>query len=244
MEEVEGIVISETEYSETSKILNVLTYNHGLIGVISKGCRSLKSPLRSVSSKLTYGKFIIYYKKNKLSTLKEVSVINPFKNIKKDIEKISYASYLLELAGNVYKQSGDEEILSLLINSLIKIEEGYDPLVIMNITELKYLNYLGVLPIIDSCAICGKKNNIVTLSSYKGGYICNNCYTNETKVTEKTIKLIRMFYYVDISKISRLEISRESKNEINMFLNDYYERYTGLYLKSKKFIMDLQKLTT
>ncbi|MBQ9011538.1 MAG: DNA repair protein RecO [Bacilli bacterium] len=244
MEEVEGIVINETEYSETSKILNILTFQHGLIGVISKGCRNLKSPLRSVSSKLTYAKFIIYYKEGKLSTLKEATVINQFKNLKRDITKISYASYLLELSGGVYKQSYEKEVLSLLISALLKIEEGFDPLVIMNIIELKYLNFLGVLPIIDSCAICGKKTNIVTLSSYKGGYICNDCYTNETKVSDKTIKLIRMFYYVDISKITKLEVSRESKNEINIFLNDYYERYTGLYLKSKKFIMDLQKLET
>ena len=73
LEEVEGIVTSETNYSETSKIINVITKEHGLIGIMAKGARSLKSPFRSVTSKLTYGKFIIYYKENKLSTLKEVS---------------------------------------------------------------------------------------------------------------------------------------------------------------------------
>ena len=51
-----------------------------------------------------------------------------------------------------------------------------------------------------------------------------------------------MFYYVDLAKITKLSISQATKNEINMFLNDYYDRYTGLYLKSKKFIRDLQKL--
>ena len=42
--------------------------------------------------------------------------------------------------------------------------------------------------------------------------------------------------------ISKLELSEQAKNEINMFLDDYYDRYTGLYLKSKKFIRDLQKI--
>ncbi len=242
MEEVEGIVISETNYSETSKVLNVMTKEYGLIGIISKGCRNIKSPLRSVSTKLTYGKFIIYYKENKLSTLKEVSIINPFKNLKKDIAKISYASYLLELSGQVIKQNNNEQIFALLINALKKIDEGFDPLVILNIIELKYLEFLGIMPIIDSCAVCGKKTNIVTLSSYKGGYVCKDCYNHEKIVSEKAIKLIRMFVYVDISKITKLEVSDQAKNEINLFLNDYYDRYTGLYLKSKKFIRDLQKL--
>ena len=242
MKEVEGIVVSETNYSETSKILNIITKEYGLIGVISKGCRSLKSPLRSVSSKLTYGHFIIYYKKDKLSTLKEVNVINSFKNLKRDIIKISYGTYLLELSNQVYKQNNNFNILKLLIQALTKIDEGFDPLVIMNILELKYLEYLGVMPIIDSCAICGDKKEIRTLSSYKGGYVCKNCYTNETIVSDKTIKLIRMFYYVDISKITKLEICNQAKTEINILLKDYYDRYTGLYLKSKKFITDLQKI--
>ena len=150
--------------------------------------------------------------------------------------------YLLELAQQTFKHNSSTDILNILIDGLIKIDEGYDPLVIMNIIELKYLDYLGVMPVIDSCAICGSKTNIKTLSSYKGGYICKNCYTSENIVSDKAIKLIRMFYYVDISKISKLEISLKAKNEINMFLNDYYDRYTGLYLKSKKFIRDLQKI--
>ena len=244
LEEVEGIIASETNYGESSKIINVITKDKGLIGLMAKGCKNIKSPLRSVTSKLTYGKFIIYYKEGKLSTLKEVSIINSFKNLKKDIAGISYAAYLLELSEGVLKQSKNKKIFDLLINSLVKIDEGYDPLVIMNILELKYLDFLGVMPVLDECAMCGSKHAIVTLSSYRGGYVCENCYTNEKKVSDKTIKLIRMFYYVDISKITKLDISSSSKNEINIFLDDYYSRYTGLYLKSKKFIQNLQKLAS
>ena len=57
-----GIVISETNYGETSKIINVLTYEYGKIGLMVKGARSMKSPLRSVSQKLVYGEFTIKYK--------------------------------------------------------------------------------------------------------------------------------------------------------------------------------------
>ncbi len=242
MEEVEGIVVDEKSYSETSKILYIITKEHGYISVLSKGCKNIKSPLRSVSTRLTFGKFIIYYKEGKLSTLKEVSVINTFKNIKKDINKISYSAYLLELSSGVVKQNNDITIFENLINALIKIDEGFDPLVIMNILELKYLELLGVMPVIDECALCGKNTGIVTLSSYRGGYVCVNCHTNENVVSDKTIKLIRMFYYVDISKISKLDVSEKCKNEINKFLDDYYSRYTGLYLKSKKFIQNLQKI--
>lgn len=241
MIEVEGIVLSITEYGETSRIINVMTKD-GIIGMMAKGARTLKSPLRSTTDKLTYGKFNIYHKPDKLSLLTSVDIINPFKNIKKDIEKISYASFLLELSSQVMKQNNNKNIYDILVDSLIKIEEGFNPMVIMNIAELKYLDYLGVMPIIDSCSKCGNTNSIATLSSVAGGYVCNKCLSNEKIVSEKTIKLIRMFYYVDISKISKLDISNDVIREINNFLDEYYDSYTGLFLKSKKFIKNLQKL--
>ncbi|MBQ9318824.1 MAG: DNA repair protein RecO [Bacilli bacterium] len=239
---VEGIIIREKDYSDTSKILDVFTKEYGIIGVISKGCKQMKNPLRSVSSKFTYGIFNIYYKENKLSTLKEVDIINSFKNIKISIETIAYATFLLDLAEQVYKQNNNEEIYYLLINTLIKINDKFDPLVLTNIMELKYLEYLGVMPELNRCSVCGS-TNIVTLSSDKGGYICSNCRTFEPILDSKTIKLIRMFYYVDISKIEKLSISDNIKQEINTFLDSYYERYTGLYLKSKQFLNNLKNIS-
>ncbi len=242
MEKIEGIIVSVNDFKESSKILNIFTKEYGVIGVIAKGCKSIKSTLRSVTDRLTYGYFYMNYREDKLSVLSSVDVINPFKNIKKDIECISYASYILDLATQVYKQNNSSDIYKLLIDSLIKINELYDPMVITNILELKYLDYLGVMPVLDRCSVCGSEKSIATLSSSRGGYICNNCLKNDRMVSAKTIKLIRMFYYVDISKIEKLDISELCKNEINTFLNEYYENYTGLYLKSKNFINNIKKL--
>ncbi len=240
----EGIIISETNYSESSKILNILTKDHGIIGVMSKGCRNLKSKLRGVSHKLVYGKINLYYKENGLSTLISIDVINSFSQITTNLEKISYASYLLDLTNQVLRQNNEtSEIYDLLINTLLKIEQGLNPLILTNILELKLLEYLGVRPNIDNCSICGSTKDIITLSADSGGYVCRNCYTNEGLVNEKTIKLARLYYYVDIKNITKLDISPETCKEINTFLDNYYERYTGLYLKSKDFMRKVQKLS-
>lgn len=240
-EKVEGIIISEKPYGETSKIINVITKEYGIIGMMAKGARTIKSELRSVTSKLTYGYFNIHYKEDKLSTLISVDIIDNFKNIKKDISRISYSMYILELTEQIIRQT-HKNVFDLMIEGLKKINENFNPMIIMNILELKYLDYLGVMPILDSCCVCGNTRNIVTISSDKGGYICKNCHTNEKIVSENTIKLIRMFFYVDISKISKLEISELSARQINDFLDNYYDRYTGLYLKSKEFIKNLEKI--
>lgn len=242
MQDVLGIVLKERDYSESSKILDVFTKEYGLIGIISKGSKKVKSGLNAVSTRLTYGTFHIYYKEDKLSTLTSVDVINPFLNIKNNIINISYATYLSELVFQVIKQSYKyEEIFDLLINSLLKINENYDPLVITNILELKLLSYLGVEPILNRCSVCGN-TNVVTLSKDRNGLICNKCRTYEHIVDKRTIKFIRMYYYLDISKITKVEMDPKVKNEIDDFLTSYYENHTGIYLNSKKFIDDLKKV--
>ena len=56
------------------------------------------------------------------------------------------------------------------------------------------------------------------------------------------IKLIRMLYYVDVHKITKLEVHDSVKKELNEFIDLYYERYSGLYLKSKAFLKSLGKI--
>ena len=238
---VEGIIIDEKPFSETSKILTLITKEKGVIGVMSKGCKRLKSTIRSVSERFCYANFNISYKENKLSTLISADIINPLKNIKKDIKKVSYINFLSELTSGAMKHTNSDKIYDIFISAILKIEEGYDEVIISNILELKYLNFLGTRPRLDGCVVCGK-DKVITISAYKGGYLCKEHAIGEYIVSEKTIKLIKLLEYVDISKISKLDVSDTVKKEINDFLDEYYDRYTGLYLKSKKFLKSLINL--
>ncbi len=238
LKKIEGIIISETNYGETSKIINIFTKD-GIIGAIAKGAKSIKSPLRSFTMTFTYAEFNIYYNENKLSTIKSADIINDLSNIKKDITLISYMSFLCDLSTQVMKQNNNEDIYNLLISSLLKINNGLNPMVITNILELKLLDYLGVGISFNSCAKCGSTHNIVTIDPDIGGYICQNCYTNEILYDEKTLKMLRMYYLVDINTITDLKISDKVIKNINYFVNAYYDRYTGLYLKSKKFLNEM-----
>lgn len=244
IEKVEGVVISERDYGETSKLINIITKEHGLISVIAKGARKMKSTLRGISSKLTYGYFHIYYKEGKISTLIDADIVNNFKMIRKDLLTIGYANFICELVGQVIKQSVVSKDLVTIYNnfiaSLIKIDEGFDPAIITNILELKLLPFLGVKPVLDECAICGDVTSIVTVSVDNYGFICQHCRSNEYIVSDKTVKILRMFYYVDISKISKLDISSKVKNEISLFIDNFYDKHTGLYLKSKQFLNKIE----
>ena len=83
LKNIKGIIISEVKYGETSTIINILTNNNEIVGAYAKGSRTLKSKLRSSTSKLTYVDLIISsISKDKLSIIKESNVINYYSNIK------------------------------------------------------------------------------------------------------------------------------------------------------------------
>lgn len=238
----EGIILTDTPYGENSKIVNIYTREKGLIGVMCNNVKSIKNPLRTKTLKFTYGTFHINYNEKKLSHLVDVDIIDNLKEIRTDIEKISYLNYISDLTYQVIKQNDEEEIFDIFINTIIKINEGKNPAILTNILELKLLDYLGVGLNLDSCIKCGNKHNIVTLDPDEGGFICQDCYTNEKILSPKAIKLIRMYYLIDIKSISDISIKQDVANEINYFLDKYYERYTGLYLKSKDFLKKIAKL--
>ena len=229
---IEGIVVSEYPFEESSKVINILTKD-GVVGVIAKGAKKIKSPFFVTTNRFTLGIFNIFYKENALSKLIDVDILKDYRNIKKDIVRVSYTTFITELVLKVFKHENDKDIYNLYLASLDKINEGFDSLIITNILKLKLLDHLGIKPIIDRCVECGSKKEIITISSYLGGYVCKNCIKNEKLFSTKTVGLIRMLYYVDISKITKLDISEEVKKEIDEFTNDYYDRYSGIYLKSK-----------
>ena len=237
---VEGIVVSSTPFKENSKIINIFTKDMGIIGCVSKGCKSLKSKLRLPSEKFAYGTFHMYYKEDGLSTLIDGDIKDYFINIKSDIIKISYLTYICELSTSVYKESNSEEIYPMMESAILKLEEGHNPKIITNILELQYLNYLGINLNLDSCVTCGS-SKVVTLSLPKGGYVCALHRTNEPIISEKVMKMLRLYYYVDISKISDINIDDSVSKSIDKIIDEYYEEFSGVYVKSKKILKDLEK---
>ena len=230
-----GIVLTETPFKETSKILHVLTEDYGLIGIISKGCKNLKNKLRGVSNKMNYCEYTINYKENGLSTLIEGTTIDSFKNIYVDMKKAMYSFYLIDLVSQVLKENNNKEIFNLLVPSLIKINDGLSSELISNIVEIKLLDYLGVNLMLDECSICGSNDDLITVDINNGGVICKNCYKDGYIMNPKALHLMQLLKKIKIEKLETLEITdNEIFKEIDKFIYEYYSSYTGIYIKKKE----------
>ncbi|RXK31014.1 DNA repair protein RecO, partial [Bacillus velezensis] len=61
-------------------------------------------------------------------------------------------------------------------------------------------------------------------------------------ISPQTARLLRLFYYFDIGRLGSVSLKQETKNEIKRVIDLYYEEYSGLYLKSKRFLDQMESM--
>ncbi|MEH7108642.1 MULTISPECIES: DNA repair protein RecO [Bacillaceae] len=239
LQKCEGIVIRTTDYGETNKIVTLFTREWGKIGVMARGAKKPNSRLSSISQMFTYGYFLIQ-RGTGLGGLQQGEIISSFRHIGEDIFLTAYASYVIELTDKCTEEKKANPFhFELLYQTLNYMNEGYDPDILMNIYEMKMMNLLGLYPVLNQCAVCGSTDGHFSFSIREGGFICHRCLEKDPyhmKLLPSTVKLLRLFYYFDLSRLGNISVKEETKEELKKVISTYYEEYSGLHLKTKKFL--------
>ncbi|WP_026692863.1 DNA repair protein RecO [Peribacillus kribbensis] len=241
----EGIVIRRTNYGENNKIITLYTREWGKIAVMARGASKPSSRFSAVTQLFNYGSYLVQMSKG-MGTLQQGETISSMRSIKEDIFSTAYASYMVELLDkSVDDRSPNPYLFELLYQSLHYINEGYDQEIITFIFEMKMLDVLGLHPNLDSCSICGAQEGSFSFSFREGGFICHRCLDKDPyhmKISPAAVKLLRLFYYFDLSRLGKISVKPETKRELERVIGTYYEEYSGLQLKSKKFLKQMDRL--
>jgi DNA repair protein RecO (recombination protein O) len=239
LQKCEGIVIRTTDYGETNKIVTIYTREWGKIGVMARGAKKPNSRLSSISQLFTHGYFLIQ-RGSGLGSLQQGEIISSMRSIGEDIFLTAYASYIAELTDKVTEEKKPNPFhFELLFQTLNYMNEGYEPDILMNIYEMKMLNVMGLYPILNQCSVCGGTDGHFSFSIREGGFICHRCLDKDPyhfKLSPATVKLLRLFYFFDLSRLGNISVKEETKTELKNVITAYYEEYSGLYLKTKKFL--------
>ncbi|MFD2446101.1 DNA repair protein RecO [Bacillus sp. CGMCC 1.16607] len=239
LQKCEGIVIRTTDYSETNKIVTLYTREWGKVGVMARGAKKPNSRLAAITQLFSYGYYLIQ-KGNGLGTLQQGEMISSMRTIREDIILTAYASYILELTDKCTDEKKPNPYLfELLLQTINYMNEEYDLDILIHIFEMKMLNSLGLYPILNQCAVCGKTDGHFSFSIRENGFICHRCLETDPyhfKISSSTVKLLRIFYFFDLSRLGDISVKAETKQELKKIIHAYYEEYSGLHLKSKKFL--------
>ncbi|GGH84998.1 DNA repair protein RecO (recombination protein O) [Pullulanibacillus pueri] len=241
----EGIVIHTTDYGETNRIVTLYTKEYGKIGVMARGAKKPRSKLSAGTQFLTYGHYL-FNKGRGLGTLHQADPLDAFRYIKADIVPMAYASYIVDVIHKLSEKDTNNPFLYDWVFQILKaMDGGQDPQVLTFIYEIKLLPLLGIEAEVDCCVHCGRPDSLSGFSVEQGGVLCQNCIINDPRaipLTSIAVKLLRMFKHIDFHRIGKIELKKETRAQIKSVINAYYDAYSGLNLKTKRFIEQIENL--
>ena len=163
-----------------TKCLQCLLQVFGKISCAAKGARRQNSRLLASTQFLCFGEYILY-KNNEIYKINSSETIEIFYNIRTDLDKINYASYITKIIQDVTNENENcYNILTLYLNTLYMISESdKDMEFIISIFKIKLLCFLGFKPRIQACVNCGQKEDLLFFSIKDNGLKCKNCKTQD-----------------------------------------------------------------
>lgn len=179
----DGLVLRESAYGESDKLLTVLTADEGKVFLIAKGVRSLKSKNLALCRLFTYANFE-YYEKNGKRWLAGGSVNDSFFGLGSDIEGLALASYVVDVAAEVTGEGVEaSEMLRVTLNTLYAIEKKIKPLpLIKGAFELFAAFHSGYAPDLCECADClSAPSGEMWLDVMNGALLCEECLRKRNK---------------------------------------------------------------
>ncbi len=245
MEKCEGIVIRAVDYGETNKIVTLWTREFGKVAVMARGAKKPNSRHSSVTQVFTYGTFLMKLSRG-IGVLHQAEIIKTFRLIREDLLVTTYASIVMELIDKITEEkSPNPYLFELLSQTLNYMNEGFDLDVLLFIFELKMIPVMGLHLHLDGCAMCGKSEGEFGFSIREAGFICQRCVEYDVhyfKISATIVKLLRLFYYFDLTRLGEISLKNVTKRELEIIIHTYYDEYSGLTLKSKKFLKQMKEL--
>ena len=146
----EGIVLRETAYKDSDKLLTVLTKDHGKVTQKARGVRKNTSPLKSACQLLAYSEFTYQEMRGQL-IVKEAVCREMFPELRSDIEAVSLGFYFAQAAEVLSEEDYyDPALLSLLLNSLYALAKLKKPQAVVKAAfEWRLVCMAGYAPMLE-----------------------------------------------------------------------------------------------
>lgn len=243
----EGVILRKYLLRETSYILVVFTKEFGKIKGVIKGVRSPYPQFAGDFEIFTRCELLFYRKqKSPMDLITQCEAIDPYVPVRKDIERLTYANYFIELISVVTNDyDPNEELYSLLVQSLKMLGTGSSAKRLSRIFEIKLLGILGLSPQLDECVECGSAlENGAGFSPSSGGALCGGCVARgkgSLKLSMGTLKFLRKIQQSDLEKTAHIKVSREVGRETELILKRFLAYHLGRPMKSLKFLEKMEK---
>lgn len=225
-----GFILRAIKFRESDLILTVLSRDYGKISLIAKAARRTESKFGAALDLLTLSELVFYDAEN-LKLLKEASILEDYRAIKRDYERLTLALQSVHLLNQLVEEHHpDRAIFEFLrdflgeLGSLKNLDLGGVAV------RLKLMRALGIAPRLSRCARGGHRlADALWFSSHSGGLVCEECHqAGDTRISPRLAQNLKMILGLSWSKLDRLTLSED---EI-MLAQQLLDEFIGFHLKA------------
>lgn len=247
----EAVVLKSQKSGETSKIIFLYTNRFGKMKIIAKGARGFKSHFYGTLEPINYISIVFYFKETReIQFLSQADIIEPFKNIKNDLYRLSLALIACEIiARSQYAEESNPYLFKILVEFLNRLENTDSrPENYLFWFMLKFLAISGFKPQLNRCIVCGLQshnNGKFYFSIIRGGYVCNQCKIAEKAgllISQNTLQYLSRLENSKIDRIIEIDNSEPVIKESGQILTKFMEYHVDglVHLNSMEFLKQLK----
>ncbi|OGX26331.1 MAG: DNA repair protein RecO [Omnitrophica WOR_2 bacterium RIFCSPHIGHO2_02_FULL_45_21] len=238
----EAIVLKTFDFRETSLIAHFFSKDYGRLDGILKGIRGDSRKFASNLEPFSLNDIIFYQARSSgLHLISQCDLKDDFTVIRNNLKSIAYASYIIDLIGQLI-QPNDKNIegYELTLSALKQISSGFDAEKVLCIFLIKFLKSIGFRPRLDGCIACDRDISVAAFFNLKrGGLICSECSAADSyssDVLGGTIASILHIEQGNWDDALRLGLSAKIKDELKNILHNFMEFHLQLRPKSEKLL--------
>lgn len=208
----EAVILRAFDYGETSRILRMLTPDHGVQSVVARGARRPRGAFSSVLEPFARGAATLFIKPGRdLQNLSAFELIHRPRALGQDLLRFGGASLLAEITLRTASEEPQAAVFQTFVDAIDALESApadrLERTVIARAWNL--VSVLGFAPAVEACARCGKSFSDTDPARFDvvaGGLTCADCAGSVgAAVPPEARAALDAFCHADVPHVPRTE---------------------------------------
>lgn len=233
------IVLSISPYKEKDAVISAISEDQ-FITFLARGINNPTSKNIAINNPLTIADIDLMDGNFKHPVLKSSKQIFTPLRLDMDSKYLGSLLFINEIVNFLFPDEEKPKMFKAIEDSVAALKKNEDWMMVLLLFMAQAIRLGGFELEVNQCVNCGCKKNIVTFSFAEGGFICQNCYSDELEhdLTKNQMILLRnIFNSRDLHLLNSFKSDEETYFLLKKFIN-FIEEAFGYHFKNLRLLID------
>lgn len=224
----EAVVLRGLDYSESSRIVTLLTRKHGKTAVLAKGARRTKSKFGATLQPMAHTQVVFYYKPTRsLQMLSESSHVTTYRTLHDQLPKITLGLRMVELTDALISDENPQPaIFELLVRVLHRLDaEEERSQTLWPFFQLRLAEALGVAPAIRRERVEAVEDTGWLSLADGGVYPIETHPSTAQQAPRAALRAYAILAHADLDTVLRMHMTPPVRRRVQELVNAYLRHH-------------------